>query len=622
MKQLLKTLWNRFKNPDKRVSLKTVFSIDLRSMALMRIMMALLIIFDLILRIPTMSLFYTDAGVLPRARWLEVNNVWYSSLHAASGSLWWQILLFSLAAVFAIGLLIGYRTRLMNFLSWILLVSLCNRNELVLQGGDILLMVMCFWGMFLPLGAKWSVDAALQPEYLRNPNQRRFEPEKAQLYFSMATVAVIFQVLFLYVFTALLKTGDPWRFPFEAAQYTLEIQHFATPIGLWFKELTALLPVSTFYVLFVEFVGPILVLLPFMWPIARTVGLLMLASLHLSFLLLMHIGLFPLIDFMSLSLLIPSVIWIALAKRKKQSRAANVVMYYDEDCGFCLKMCLILREWLLPETVKILPAQAYDHMFAIMERENTWVIADGEGNTYTHWRAMAFLFTQSWPTKPLGWLMKFPPFMWLGNRVYHWVSNNRNTMSGITAKALPARALKLKPSLPGQVLAVFLLGIIFIFNISTLNDMRKIRGPVVDTSSRILRIDQKWSMFAPKPLTISFYPQVEGKLRNGESVNLYPLTETDPEWQAPEYMYPLYNGYRARKYFDRIRSYKSNAPRSGFGHYQCKTWNKKGRERSEQLGILTLNFVSFQTNTEGKPKKRQRKLAWQHWCFPEFKPKS
>ncbi len=438
----------------------------------------------------------------------------------------------------------------------------------------------------------------------------------------MATVAVIFQVLFLYFFTALLKTGAPWRFPFEAAQYTLEIQHFATPLGLWFKELSPVLPLATAYVLFVEFIGPLLVLLPFFWPITRIVGVLMLASLHVAFMLLMHIGLFPLIDFMSLSLLIPSAIWVALARRKQQSKAAQVIMYYDEDCGFCLKMCLILREWLLPETVKILPAQPYDHIYPIMEKENSWVIADGQGNTYTHWHAMAFLFTQNWLTKPIGWLMKFPPFMWLGNRIYHWVANNRGTMGEITARVLPARPLKLKPTLIGQVLALVILCIVFVFNLSTLKGWSNLRIAPVDTISRILRIDQKWSMFAPKPLTISLYPQVEGKLRNGETVNLYKLTETDADWVAPEYMYPLYDGYRSRKYFDRIRSYKNNAPRSGFGHHHCKTWNAKAKNRSEQLGILTLHYVSLQTNTEGKPKERRRKLSWQHWCYPEFKPKT
>jgi len=602
--------------------MKTVFSIDLRSLALMRILLALLLLADLILRIPTMQMFYTDAGVLPRTKWLAVNNQWYLSLHAASGALWWQVVLFALAAVFAIGLLIGYRTRLMNILSWILLASLLNRNEMVLQGGDILLVLMAFWGMFLPLGAKWSIDAALQPENRLNPNQLRFNPEKAQLYFSVATIAVIFQVLFLYFFTALLKTGDPWRFPFEAAHYTLEIQHFVTPIGNWFKELSFMLPVGAAYVIFVEFIGPILVLLPFKWPITRIIGLLMLASLHVAFLLLLHIGLFPLIDFMSLTVLIPSIVWIFLAKRKQKTKSAQVTMYYDEDCGFCLKMCLILREFLLPETVKILPAQHYDDIYPIMERENSWVITDGNGNTYTHWHAIAFLLSQKWLFKPIAWLMKLPPFMWLGNKIYNSVANNRGAMGVVTARALPFRPLKLKTNLFGQVLAGLCLFGITVFNISTLPGMDKLRVKPIDMPIRVLRIDQKWSMFAPKPLAISLYPQVEGKLRNGTSVNLYGLTETDPDWVAPDQMYPLYESYRTRKYFDRLRSFKSNAPRSGFGHYQCTKWNNAVTDRSEQLGILTLHYVTLKTNLEGKPKERNRKMSWQHWCFPEFKPKS
>jgi len=601
--------------------MKTVFSIDLRSLALMRILLAVLLLADLLLRIPTMQMFYTDAGVLPRTQWLAVNNQWYLSLHAASGALWWQILLFSLAAVFAIGLLIGYRTRLMNILSWILLASLLNRNEMVLQGGDILLVLMAFWGMFLPLGAKWSIDAALQPENRLNPNQLRFAPDKAQLYFSVATIAVIFQVLFLYFFTALLKTGAPWRFPFEAAHYTLEIQHFVTPIGSWFKEISLLLPVGAAYVIFVEFVGPLLVLLPFKWPITRIVGLLMLASLHVAFLLLLHIGLFPLIDFMSLTVLIPSIVWIFLARRKLKAKSAQVTMYYDEDCGFCLKMCLILREFLLPETVKILPAQSYNDIYPIMERENSWVITDSNGNTYTHWHAMVFLFTQHWLFKPIGWLMKFPPFMWLGNKIYSFIANNRGTMGSVTARTLAFRPLNLKTNLFGQVLAGLCLVGITIFNISTLPGMDKLRVKPVDIPIRVLRIDQKWSMFAPKPLATSLYPQVEGKLRNGSSVNLYGLTETDPDWVAPYHMYSLYQGYRTRKYFDRLRSFKSNAPRRGFGHYQCTKWNSTVKDRTQQLGILTLHYVTLDTNLEGKPKVRNRKLAWQHWCFPEFKPK-
>ncbi len=619
---VLKHLWT------SRVSLKEVFSIDLRSLAMLRIGIALVILLDLILRSRDMIAFYTDDGVLPRKSWAQTTHDWYFSIHAASGELWWQIALFLIAAVFALMLLVGYRTRLATVASWLLLASLLNRTVFILQGGDILLVVISFWAMFLPIGARWSVDAALQPEYRNQHNHHRFNANAPQLYFSVATVAIILQTLYLYFFTALLKSGDAWRYPFEAAHYTISIQHFATPLGVWFGSLEPLLPFGAFYVIFVEYVGPLLILLPFAWPYLRIVGLLMLTSLHVAFMLLLHIGLFPLMDYASLTVLIPASVWVWLAARKRKnlpegelSDREKIIMHYDEDCGFCLKMCLIIREFLLPDAVKIIPAQSQPAIYAIMERENSWVITDHTGRTYLHWHAMQFLFAQSLLFKPIAWLMKLPPLMAVGNRVYHKVATNRGTMGDITARFLPFRKMSLKPSVLGQLLAAAFLIMVTLFNISTLPGMLKYRDRTMDYLMHMTRIDQKWSMFAPVPLKVSFFPQIEGTLRNGEKVNLYELTEPNADWEPPAYMYPLYDGYRWRKYLDRFQGNISNTVRGAYGNSLCNAWNRRDIDREEQLGILHIHYVYLRTNTTGEPKQRTRKSIWQHWCFPEFKPK-
>lgn len=603
------------------VSFKQVFSIDLRSLALMRICLALLILLDLVLRSDDISTFYTDQGVLPRKDWLELVHRWYFSLHGASGELWWQILLFVIAGIFALMLLLGYRTKLASFMSWLLLASLLNRNELILQGGDLLLVVMAFWAMFLPIGARWSFDAALQPEYKTQPNQHPFNSSQSQSYFSVATVAVIFQVLALYFFTALLKNGPTWRYPFEAAHYAVSLQHFATPIGFSLSELKPLLPFGSFYVLFVEFIGPILVLLPFAWPYLRIGGLLLLASLHVAFILLLHIGLFPLIDFMSLTLLVPSVVWIWLANRRKDDKRKSIIMHYDVDCGFCLKMCLILREFLLPDSVKIVPAQSNPEIYAVMERENSWVITDANNRQYIHWHAMSFLFSQSWLFKPFAWLMNIPPLMSLGNRLYRWVANNRATMGNLTSRTLPFKAISHQPSVVGQIIASCFFVVIVLYNISTLKGLHYWRIKPVEYLSHITRIDQKWGMFTPDPLKVSMFPQIAGTLRNGDAVNLYPLTDPDPDWVAPDYMYPLYKSYRWRKYIGRIQGSGPHVKLSAFGHYQCRKWNNAVTDRKQQLGILEFHVVQLVTNTTGEPKQRKRYLRWRHWCFPEFKSK-
>ncbi len=605
----------------------------MRSIALFRVLLATLILIDLVLRSEHMRTFYTDDGVLPRELWLEITHRWHWSLHAASGDLWWQIVLFSIAGLFALALLVGYRTRIAAFASFVLLASLLNRNGLILQGGDQLLVIMSFWALFLPLAARFSIDSALQPDLHTQPSPLTAEtgvnkdsvvghyPSELP-YFSLATVAIVFQILYLYFFTAILKNGDAWIVRFDAAYYAVSLQHFATPIGHWITQFPGLLKVSTVFVLAVEFIGPFLVLCPFFWPWIRVGGLLLLASLHVAFVLMLHIGLFPFIDFMALSLLIPGALWIKAQQGSRQQKRLEslqaIRFYYDEDCGFCLKMCLILRAFLLPETTKILRAQQYPDIYAIMERENSWVVTDANNKPHIHWHAMAFLFSQRWPIKPVGWLMRLPPLMGLGNIVYRWVAVNRMFMSNLTTRFLPYRSVKSKPGVLGSLIALLFFYVVTSNNIYGLPQVPKATPQHVGMLAHVARVNQRWGMFVPFPLTVSSYIRIPGQLRNGEQVDLYELTSSQPGWQPPELYYSLYESYRWRKYLDRLDSSKNNKVRGALGSYYCRVWNDQERARDTQLATLEIFKTRARTNTDGVPKKVTTKQIWRHWCFAEY----
>ncbi len=601
---------------------RRVFSVDFRSIALFRILLALLLLADLTLRSFDLTTFYTDDGVLPRRNWLLLTHRWHWSIHAASGELWWQILLFLMAACFACALLLGYRSKLAAVASFILLASLLNRNGLILQGGDNLLVIMSFWAIFLPLGARYSFDAALQQAHLDNPNALASNAYREQPYFSVATIAIVFQVLYLYIFTALMKTGDPWVSQFDAAYYAVSLQHFATPIGDWIRQFPGLLKVATVFVLLVEFIGPLLVLSPFFWPWMRITGLLLLGSLHAAFLLMLHIGLFPLIDFMALSLLIPGALWVGLRNSDRQvarrQQLESIVIYYDEDCTFCLKMCLILRSFLLPQGTRILRAQNYPTIHAIMERENSWVIQDTQGGYHTHWQAMTFLFSQRWPFKPLGWLMSLRVLSGIGNRIYRWVAENRGLMGRVTSRLLPFRPLRLQPTLAGSLLAAVFFYVVTSYNIHDLPGFRGHMPAHVNHLARVTRLDQRWDMFAPYPLTKSSYVLIPGTLRNGTTVDLYSLTSSKPDWQAPERFFPLYENYRWRKYLGRVDGHSNNTIRQALGGYLCKSWNNQPRDHETQLATLEIFVVKYRTNTKGRQKAESKDKVWRHWCYPEF----
>jgi hypothetical protein len=223
-----------------RAALARRLGIDLRALAAFRIGLGAVLLADLLLRSRNLVIFYTDAGVLPRSL-LAANRPVISqlSIHTLSGDLLLQAGLFTLAGACAVALLVGYRTRLAVLLSWLLLVSLHARNPLVLNGGDSLLRRLLFWGVFLPLGSRWSLDTlagrARQSTTLSRGTGGRVT--------GVAAAGLLIQVVLVYATNAGFKlTGSRWLSG-EALAYVLRLDEFTTAIGAALVEFPALLGV-------------------------------------------------------------------------------------------------------------------------------------------------------------------------------------------------------------------------------------------------------------------------------------------------------------------------------------------------------------------------------------------
>src|SRR5215218_10030031 len=94
-----------------------LFGADLRSLAAFRVVLGLLMLADLASRATDLRAHYTDAGVLPRTVLLEeVLSRWAFSLNLMNGEPLFQAAVFAAAAAAALGMLVGYRTRLMIFI--------------------------------------------------------------------------------------------------------------------------------------------------------------------------------------------------------------------------------------------------------------------------------------------------------------------------------------------------------------------------------------------------------------------------------------------------------------------------------------------------------------------------
>ena len=123
-----------------RARVAEVFTADVRSLAALRIVLALVVLLDLASRAGDLGAHYTDAGVLPRADLVHSGLMGHSifSLNLISGDASVQGLLFAIAALAAVGLLVGFCTRLMTLIVWLLVVSIEWRNPLlwVLKDAD------------------------------------------------------------------------------------------------------------------------------------------------------------------------------------------------------------------------------------------------------------------------------------------------------------------------------------------------------------------------------------------------------------------------------------------------------------------------------------------------------
>jgi hypothetical protein len=297
-------------------SLKTIFTLDLRALALMRIALGALILLDLSIRASDLRIFYSDEGVLPLKTLFQHSwNPFNFSIHAASGLWQFQALLFLINGAFATFLLTGYKTRLSAFMCWLLMLSLHNRNPLILQGGDDLFRMIVFWGIFLPWGRKYSVDSLGKPE-----------PAQMQV-FSFATIGYLLQLLAVYFFAALLKTSPEWRTEGTALYYALSLDQMVFPIGKLIYPYPGLLKFLTISVWWLELIAPILFLIPFRNSAFKKAGILLIASLHFGISLTLFVGLFFLIGIATLLGAIPKG-WMDIFDKKTQKLKEMAAMAY------------------------------------------------------------------------------------------------------------------------------------------------------------------------------------------------------------------------------------------------------------------------------------------------------
>ncbi len=377
---------------DRWPALYALFGIDLRSLALLRVMLGLMLLAMVPAQWFGLGALYGDSGVAPRHWILQAGEASRLSLHMISGSGLFECLLIALQTVAALCLLLGRASRRAALLSFLLWVSWLNRYPLVVGGGDLVLAWLLFWAAWQPLGARFGFDAALSDP----------PPPSDPPHLSVAGAALRITGLMVLAMTAVLTLEAPWRWPALGVLAVLALAPLAGRVGGLLRGL--LVGVAALAVL------------------AAALGLPASGALYPALLA-------------TLTVWVGGGAWQWLAQRPRARQPLTI--YYDEHCGFCLKAVQLLRTMLALQATELRPAQSRARTATLMERYTSWIVIDAQDQAHLKWAAMVALLRAS-PLMP-GLHHLFALRLWQrpGDALYDWVARHRSRLGNVTAWLWP-----------------------------------------------------------------------------------------------------------------------------------------------------------------------------------------
>ena len=477
-----------------------LFDIDDRALAAFRIFTGIFLIVDICIRFTDFRAHYTNFGVLP---FEVVRNQLLLPVHFTfhlNDTL--TAVLFAAVVFAALCLVLNLRTRLAIFISWLLLVSLQHRNPLVIQGGDTVLRLYLFWGLFLPLDRSF-----------RRPARRaaRYSP-----IFTIASAAILLQICEVYWFSVALKSHAAWRVDFSAVYYALNIEQYVSALGRWLLSFKPILPVLTVLTLIVETLFPLVALVAFRFQKLKLFAALAMMLLHVFFGLAFELGTFPYISILGWIFFLPAIFW----------------------------------DWLEMRLLKMRQA--------------------------SHWGRSALIFLRKRAPRPF-------------------------RVPGIFCRA-------------GIAFVVICAVLALLWNVRTLHIIpQQDNWPrALDLPVHLLRLDQFWGMFGPRPPSEDGWFVAPAELKHEKSI-VDAITGLPVVWDKPTLGSAYFKNDKWRKYMNNLTYAHYARFRKNFGDYLCWRWAAEGKP----LGELRVFYMMENTLPEsGKGPVKKHELVNQRCLLP------
>jgi uncharacterized membrane protein YphA (DoxX/SURF4 family) len=258
-------------------------SIDARQYAALRIAFGGLSVVYLLGLLPYVETQFSGLGWLRDIQQIAVQNggswsLFFIQAGAKATTLAYAIVWMGIIAAFM--LMIGWQSRLAATITWLVWVSLWNRNPLLLDGDDAILKLMCFYLMLSSCGNCWSVDACLQIK----PQQVSVWPLRL----------IQFQIALIYFVSGWVKFHSPEWLDGTIMQYVLIHPQYSRWDGWSFIDnplLSGVLVALAGFIRWWELLFPFLLINAHSRKISLLIGILF----HVGLLFTMNLRWFPVI---------------------------------------------------------------------------------------------------------------------------------------------------------------------------------------------------------------------------------------------------------------------------------------------------------------------------------------
>lgn len=279
---------------------KKVFGLDIRSLGAFRVVIGLVLIYDLLFeRLFYFKELYGSNGFMNQ-NFLN-STIYKDSIFGFIQTSAEMPFVFALALISYSCFVLGYLHKVNRILTPLLYVYISHKYFLTLIGADQIITVLLLFSIFLPLDKTFLIKS--------KNTYKNYEIR------GIPTWAILIQISMIYFFNAINKTGNLWLSG-DAVKVAVSDTILSRPYSYLLANNDLLNHFATYFSYAFEFLFPLLLFFPFKNRKIRLLLSFFVIIFHFSISFFMNVGHFHLAFLSVAILLLPPKFWILLSKKK------------------------------------------------------------------------------------------------------------------------------------------------------------------------------------------------------------------------------------------------------------------------------------------------------------------